>query len=139
MKRRLLGIHDYHRVVQAKMYIDLHYNEQPFLEEMAAEACYSKFHFLRLFSQVYGVSPRQYLIRVRMSNARGQLEKGVSVADACYQSGFSSVTTFSGLFKRSFGVSPHTYRSRTLARRKAIAETPLKFVPSCFAMKKGWL
>ena len=136
---RAVKIHDYHRVVQAKIYIDQHYAEPTFLDGIAAEACYSKFHFLRLFREVYKVSPRQYLVRVRVSKAKEQLAAGASVADACYNSGFSSITTFSGLFKRITGVTPQTFRSRAVTRRKAIADAPLTFVPSCFAMKKGWL
>jgi AraC family transcriptional regulator len=83
------------------------------LAEVASEACLSSYHFHRLFREVFRETPNQYLQRKRLANARWLLERGEqSVTDICLEVGFESITSFSGLFRRSFGCSPREYRLR---------------------------
>jgi len=105
---------------------------------MADEACYSKFHFIRLFRNVYGQTPHQYLKLLRIQKAMQLLSSGISVPDACYEVGFESVSSFSSLFKRISGVSPSVYLSQHQVKRKQIFDCPLHFIPGCFAVKKNW-
>lgn len=128
----------YRRIVQAKRYIDEFFGEPLDLDEIAGEAAFSKFHFLRLFRMAYGQTPRQYLIRVRIEKARKLLEIPVSVSEACSRVGFDSLSTFSGLFKRLTGRSPSDYQRWQLARKEQLAKGPLEFIPGCFAESKGW-
>jgi AraC family transcriptional regulator len=55
----------YRRVMQAANYIQSRFDHDVSLERLAAEACLSKFHFLRLFRQVMGVTPYAYVLRKR--------------------------------------------------------------------------
>ena len=48
----------YRRIVQAKLFIDTHYNEQIVLDDIADEAALSRFHFMRLFKNSYGKNCR---------------------------------------------------------------------------------
>lgn len=132
-------IYMYRRLVQAKHYIDLHFSETIDLDIIADEACFSKFHFIRLFSDVFGKTPHQYLITVRIANARKLLATGLPVQDTCFTVGFESVSSFTALFKKLTGITPSQFRQQSLKRSTAIREKPLQFIPHCFAQSNGWI
>lgn len=127
----------YRRVVRAKLYIDENFARVD-LGNMAGEACFSKFHFARLFKEIYGRTPHQYLTHVRIEKAREYLAAGDTVARACYSVGFDSISSFTGLFKRRVGITPAAWASEKLRVKDEIVERPLKHIPGCFAEKKGW-
>lgn len=135
----LPGIYLYRRILQAKLFIDDNYHGAINLDDIADEACFSKYHFIRLFKTVYGKTPHQYLIMVRIEKARLLLQKGVTVTGACYEVGFDSVTSFSALFKKIMNLSPVLYRQQQLKRNVEMRQSPLKFIPNCFAQQKGWV
>jgi AraC-like DNA-binding protein len=128
----------YRRVVRAKLYIDAHFAGPIDLSSISDEACFSKFHFMRLFKEIYGRTPHQYLTHVRVEKAREYLAAGDTVAKVCYSVGFDSISSFTGLFKRRVGMTPAVYQAEKLRVREEIAEKPLGFIPNCFAEKKGW-
>jgi AraC-like DNA-binding protein len=132
-------IYLYKRIVQAKLFIDAHYDEPIDLDNIADEACFSKFHFIRLFNSIYGCTPHLYLKSVRIENAKRFLREGIPVTETCYKVGFDSASSFAGLFRRHTGLSPSAYRQHHLLRQQQIKATPLSFVPACFAYQKGWL
>lgn len=132
-------IYMYRRLVQAKRYIDLHFSETLDLDMVADEACFSKFHFIRLFSEVFGKTPHQYLTAVRIANAKKLLATGLPVQDTCFTVGFESVSSFTALFKKITGDRPSTFRQRSLKRKIEIREKPLQFIPHCFAQSNGWV
>jgi len=128
----------YRQIVRAKLFIDANYSSAIDLGNIADEACFSKFHFARLFRNIYGKTPHQYLTEIRIQRSRHLLEQGASVKQACFAVGFDSVTSFTGLFKRRIGITPAAYQSERLSRNSEIARIPLKHIPNCFAEKKGW-
>ena len=123
----------YRRIVQAKMFMDNNYAESIDASEIADEACYSKFHFIRTFKSIYGNTPHQYLTAVRVEKAKAMLEQDVSVTEACFAVGFDSLGSFAGLFKRRVGLTPSEYQRKQLERKAEIRREPLKFIPGCFA------
>jgi AraC-like DNA-binding protein len=125
----------YRRIVQAKLFIDRNYADRIDAGEIADEACYSKFHFIRTFKSIYGRTPHQYLTHVRIERAKELLEQEVSVTEACFAVGFDSLGSFTSLFKRRAGVTPSEYQRRQLERKAEISKEPLRFIPGCFAMK----
>ncbi|MCR8558532.1 AraC family transcriptional regulator [Mucilaginibacter sp. BJC16-A38] len=131
-------IYLYRRIVYAKLFIDDNYAEKIDLDNIADEAFFSKFHFIRLFHSIYGKTPHQYLSFVRIEKAKQFLATDISVANVCYAVGFESVTSFTGLFKRMVGQTPAVYQATQHQRQAEIASAPLKFIPNCFAEKKGW-
>jgi len=131
-------IYLYKRIVQAKLFIDTHFGDNIHLDNIADEAYFSKFHFIRLFKTIYGKTPHQYLIRVRIENAKEFLQKGISVTETCFIVGFDSVTSFSGLFRRYSKLSPSAFQRQFMKRQEQIKIAPLQFVPTCFAEQKGW-
>ena len=128
----------YNRLVKAKLFIDKNYQENIDLDNIADEACFSKFHFIRLFKSIYGKTPYQYLTQVRIENAKHFLRLNYSVSDTCFMIGFDSITSFTGLFKKSEGKTPSEYQKHSLLRQEKIKAKPLHFIPNCFAEQKGW-
>lgn len=131
-------IYLYKRIVQAKLFIDSHYAQKIDLGNISEEAYFSKFHFIRLFKSIYGKTPHQYLIQVRVENAKRFLRLGYSVSEACFQVGFESLTSFTGLFKKCGGNTPSEYQRQYKMREELIRAKPLSFIPNCFAEQKGW-
>lgn len=131
-------IYLYKRIVQAKIFIDTNYNLDIDLDNISDEACFSKFHFIRLFKKAYGKTPHQYLTVVRIEKAVELLQSGQQVSEVCYAVGFDSVSSFSGLFKRIVGQSPSAYLAAHQQKKIQITLTPLAFVPGCFAFQHGW-
>jgi AraC-like DNA-binding protein len=132
-------IYLYKRIVQAKLFIDNNYAEDIDLDNIADEAYFSKFHFIRLFKNIYGSTPHHYLRQVRIENAKQLLAKNISASQVCFLVGFDSVSSFTGLFKKITGFTPSAYQLMQRKRRSAIATNPLDFVPACYAHQTGWL
>jgi AraC-like DNA-binding protein len=132
-------IYLYRRLVQAKLFIDAHYAESIDLENIADEAYFSKFHFIRLFKNIYRRTPHQYLIFVRIEKAMELLKAGAPVSEVCYAVGFESLGSFSALFKRMVGITPSTYSIQQQEIKAQIVQAPLSFIPGCFAEKIGWI
>jgi AraC-like DNA-binding protein len=131
-------IYLYRRIVQAKIFIDQHYADQIDLDNISDEAFFSKFHFIRLFKKVYGKTPHQYLIIVRIDHAKLLLQEQKPVSDVCFEVGFSSISSFTGLFKKIIGQPPSEYSSEQKQRQQNIQQKPLGYVPGCWAEMKGW-
>lgn len=131
-------IYLYRRIVQAKMFIDNHYGDNIDLDNIADEACFSKFHFIRLFKSIYNKTPHQYLTHVRIEKAKILLNECGLVSEVCFAVGFDSISSFTGLFKRTVGLTPSAYQQQQRKRKADIARTPLKYIPNCFAENNGW-
>ncbi|WP_282159963.1 helix-turn-helix domain-containing protein [Ulvibacterium marinum] len=128
----------YKRIVQAKLFIDNNFCDKIDLDNISDESYFSKFHFIRLFKDIYGKTPHKYLTSIRIEEAKRHLKKGISIMECCFAVGFDSPSSFTGLFKKEVGFTPKEYQSRQLQRKVEITDKPLKFIPNCFAETKGW-
>lgn len=138
MKEEYPKFYLYKRIVQTKLFIDTHFAEKIDLNDIADEALFSKFHFIRLFKEIYNYTPHQYLTRVRIEKAKELLQQNHSVTDACFLVGFDSLSSFTGLFKRVAKLSPSVYQKQFFDRQQRIKEAPLQFIPNCWVENKGW-
>lgn len=129
----------YRRLVQSKLFIDTHYADNIDLGNIADEAYFSKFHFIRQFKSIYRKTPHQYLIFVRIEKATELLKTGTPVSEVCYAVGFESLSSFSRLFKRIAGITPSGYLIQHQKIKAQIIEAPFNFIPGCYAEKYGWI
>lgn len=81
------------RLLVAADFIATHHEEPLSLDEMAGAANLSRFHFVRLFKRVHGVTPHAWLVNKRTAVARRHLAGGIACGDACARAGFGSRST----------------------------------------------
>lgn len=118
---------------RARDHADRNYREPLDLDQLAAVAGVSKFHFVRSFEQTYGETPIRYLTRRRIERAQDLLRSAnLTVTEVCMLVGFASLGSFSSRFAQLVGESPTAYRDRWAARGGA-------HVPGCFLFMKGVL
>ncbi|TYP79162.1 helix-turn-helix transcriptional regulator [Paenibacillus methanolicus] len=96
-----------------RAYLDIHYAEDIAIERVAAAVGVERSHFTKMFRHAYGMPPMQYLLRLRMNEARLLLEQtGYTVADIARSVGYPDLFSFSKAFKKHAGISPKSYRQR---------------------------
>ncbi|MCR5684801.1 MAG: AraC family transcriptional regulator [Lachnospiraceae bacterium] len=102
-------------------YINEHCTEDITVEELAALAGFSKFHFARLFKQFTNSSYYEYLTHKRIEHAEAMLiTPDISITEVAMQSGFNSLSTFNRVFKSVKGCTPSEYKG---LNRQYIRET----------------
>ena len=122
----------YQRIATAKIFIDDNYQEPIGLDQISQRAFLSRFHFHRLFRQVYHRTPHQYLTRKRLDKAKDLLEENKPVTEVCNEVGFESIGSFSVLFKKEIGFAPQYYRNMAYKKKQEQLAQPKKAIPHCF-------
>ena len=116
---------------RARDHADRHYTEPLGLEQLAAVAGLSKYHFQRLFRATYGRSPATYLTERRIERAQDLLRAtNLTVTEVCHAVGFSSLGSFSSRFRELVGESPSEFQ-----RRYAANGAPR--IPGCYIFQWG--
>ena len=111
------------RAVEVALWLDARSHEDVDLEAAARHVGLSPFHFLRLFSKVVGVTPHQYLVRLRLRHAARLLADGEdTVTDVALDVGFADLSNFVRTFNRAAGVSPRGFRKASKGDRKIFQE-----------------
>jgi AraC-like DNA-binding protein len=83
------------------------------LAALAREAAMSPYHFLRVFRQIVGMTPHQYVLRTRMHRAAVRLRlSDEPISAVAYGAGFNDLSTFNRRFRRIMGVNPSIFRRR---------------------------
>ena len=94
-------------------YIEKHSSDKLTIQNLADVSGYSLFHFTRLFNQLMGLTPYDYLIRRRLSAAaEALLACGRRIIDIAQDVQFSSHESFSRAFSRLFGMPPSKWREQ---------------------------
>jgi AraC-like DNA-binding protein len=116
---------------RARDHVDRHYTEPLDLDSIAAVAGLSKFHFQRLFTATYRLSPAAYLSRRRVERAQDLLRAtNLTVTEVCHAVGFSSLGSFSSRFRELVGETPSEFQRRW-------ARTGAPRIPGCFVFMWG--
>jgi AraC family transcriptional regulator len=104
---------DERRISDVLRYIELHAADTLDLDTLARVAIMSKYHFLRTFRHIVGMTPYQFLLNMRMRRAAVRLAASCDPVSAiAFETGFGDLSTFNGRFRDMFGMSPTIYRSR---------------------------
>ena len=97
----------------ARQYFHDHYNEPINIEEYALSRHTSISLFMRNFKKVFGVSPKQYILNIRMNNAQNLLEStDYTVAEIAAIVGYDNSLYFSRIYHKQKGQAPSDYRKR---------------------------
>ncbi|MDA8212033.1 MAG: AraC family transcriptional regulator [Clostridia bacterium] len=89
-----------------------HFGEKLTLTALAQIAKMSESHFIRIFKKETGLSPMEFLIRVRIDKAKKLLRSGTkNITEVSLQCGFSSTSHFSSSFTKHTGITPSDYQN----------------------------
>lgn len=104
------------------------------IRDIANDAAMSPFHFIRQFEALFGATPHQFRMQVRLDRAKRLLAlSDYSVTDVCFEVGFSSLGSFSDLFARRVGAPPSIYR-RQIRSSVSLGERPARVMPGCLTL-----
>ena len=96
-------------------YIGKYLDEELTLTQLSNIACFSKYHFHRLFTAYSGLSLQQYIRWLRLKRAAHQLivDKEESIIDIAMKAGFESQEAFTRAFKQTCGMNPSKFRQES--------------------------
>lgn len=98
------------RIARAVRLIEARADAALDLAALAREAAMSKFHFLRVFRRVVGVTPYRYVIDLRLARAAQMLAQGrLDATSTAFAAGFGDLSSFAREFKRRYGASPAAF------------------------------
>ena len=116
-----MDIHDLVRLRRAKDRMDREFDRPLDVPALARSAAMSTGHFSRSFRAAFGESPYSYLMTRRIERAKALLRRGdMSVTDACFAVGCTSLGSFSSRFTELVGEPPSAYRARSHATAAVI-------------------
>jgi AraC family transcriptional regulator len=105
------------RIRRAIELMHAHMSRELPLEEIAAAAFLSPFHFARLFKKLTGASPHAYLATLRVARAQAILaETDLSISEVSARVGYASPSHFTKAFRQATGLTPRAYRAALIAR-----------------------
>ena len=105
-------------IKRAITYMEMHFAEKITLGDVATAAGYHPTYFSRLFASITGETYTDMLTRLRLGRAKSMLANGFSVCDACFQSGFGSLSNFLEIFKKKCKMTPVEYRKNQSRQHK---------------------
>ncbi|MEI6434617.1 MAG: AraC family transcriptional regulator [Bacteroidota bacterium] len=96
------------------------------LDELAALACFSPFHFQRVFKEVMGETPKQFIKRLRLEEAARIIafNPRKKILDVAIKTGYQSLEAFSRAFKDYYGISPDNLRKSSEIEYIKIVQGP---------------
>ena len=94
-----------------KEYIEQYADQKIDFGQLALFSGYSYDYFRYLFRQKFGLSPQEYMVNVRLENAKRLLETSdLSCTEIAYNCGFSNSAQMTSMFKKKYGKTPKTFK-----------------------------
>lgn len=117
------------RIIKVLIFIEENIDGDLSLEKLAKVACYSPFHFHRIFLAIVGETLHDYIKRLRMQAAAGQLRYSKRpVTEIALDANFETPSAFTKAFRQYMGMAPRGYRSLHTAAKiltKKMKELPM--------------
>jgi AraC-like DNA-binding protein len=122
-----MELEELRRLRRVRDRMDREYDRPLDVPALARTALMSTAHFSRRFREAYGETPYSYLLTRRIERAAALLRRGdMSVTEACFAVGCTSLGSFSTRFTRVLGETPSAYRARD--------HRELEVMPGCEVM-----
>ncbi|MCT7910512.1 methylated-DNA--[protein]-cysteine S-methyltransferase [Arcobacter lacus] len=102
----------YKQIEKAIRYIDENFKEHPSIDEIAKNIGMSKYHFIRVFKEYVGVTPKQFLHCVTLNYAKEHIKESKSILDSSLDIGLSSTSRLHELFVNLIGVTPKEWKEK---------------------------
>lgn len=110
-----ISIHDknYRKLLPILQYIDKHYTEKIQIAELSKIIHVCDDRMIRLFKEVTGETPVEYILNLRVEHALKLLmEDNLSIAEIAEKTGFGSATYMTRVFKQKLGITPGKYKQK---------------------------
>ncbi len=104
--------HNYRLIAKAITYIDTHFKEQPTVDAIARSVGMSKYHFIRVFKEYVGLTPKQFLHSITLNYAKERIKESGSLLESSLDIGLSSTSRLHELFVNLIGVTPKEWREK---------------------------
>ncbi len=102
--------HPHWAVTAVREYLEQHCEHVVRLADLARIARMSPYYLTRIFQQEVGIPPYEYLVKIRLQQARALLQNGHSIAEVAYNSGFADQSHLTRVFKKHTGMTPGVYQ-----------------------------
>ena len=101
------------KILKVQKILENNYHKNIKISDICKEVYISNFYLTHLFTEFTGISPKQYLIQIRLNHAGKLLaNKDLSICEVAEKSGFLDTSNFIRCFKKSFGVTPKKFREQ---------------------------
>lgn len=108
-----VAIHHHPILKQMIEYINDHYQNDLSLDMLSKISNVNKFYLIRLFKEILGCTPSQYILNKRIEFAIKLLKTtNLDITSICYEVGFGSLNTFERVFKKRFGCTISAFRKK---------------------------
>jgi AraC-like DNA-binding protein len=105
------------RLQRAISYIEQNLPNSLYLDDIARQACLSKYHFCRLFKKHVGTTPIQFMLNKRINRAKLLLgHPDFTISSVAIRTGFSDLSEFNKQFRKATGVTPSSFRKSAALR-----------------------
>ncbi len=113
IEKRVNHISSTDSIMKAKEFIELNFRKDIDLNQLAKMFHFTPFYFSRLFKKITGINFKEYLLKLRIEEAKRLLiYSEFSVTNISYQIGFNDSNYFSYIFKKLTGMSPTQFRKQ---------------------------
>jgi AraC family transcriptional regulator len=110
---RRVRAQDERRVWEAVRHLEQSFAAPVSIAKLAAQFGLSRFHLLRVFQRLTGITPHQFILRLRLRTAAARLTRTVEpVTKIALDVGFNDLSNFTRTFRAEFGVSPARFRAQ---------------------------
>lgn len=103
---------NYQRIEQTIKYLEVNFQRQPELDELAEKVHLSPFHFQRIFTEWAGISPKKFLQYLTVDFLKDKLEQSRNLTEVAEMAGLSSQSRVYDLFTTLEAVTPQEYKER---------------------------
>jgi transcriptional regulator GlxA family with amidase domain len=99
-----------HRIKNVVDYLHNNMRSKIGLKDLSGIALLSPCHLLRVFKKAVGITPKEYLLRLRVETTKQLLRQGVPLSDIVRQTGFTDKSHLARTFRKVTGITPDAFR-----------------------------
>jgi len=112
-------------VYKVILYIEQNYNDNLTLEELSKVACFSKYHFHRVFKSITNETLGDYIRKVRLQKSTYKLSTSKqNITQIALDTGYETNASFSKAFKERFGITPKEFSKNLKSKKRIVMIKP---------------